>query len=200
MPICGKSKQLLAHAEHCQLLRPNNLGLNLLQETLDLNKLHIAQNVDKENTAAPAISSNHQPMPACTPIGPPLKWACTTLLSFGETQGLDAELQSEFNSDFLKLLVANGAPWLFANNPETHIFTDKWITPGTVIPNHKHLSGWILDKEVKDVEDQVKLKIQGKMGTQQCDGWQNNAKKSVVSTMVTVENEVRLPHYQANNN
>ena len=139
-------------------------------------------------------------MPACTPIRPPLKWARTTLLSFGETQGLDAELQSKFNHDFLTLLVANGAPWLFANNPETHIFTDKWITPGTVIPNHKHLSGWILDKEVKDVEDQVKLKIQGKMGTRQCDGWKNNAKKSVVSTMVTVENEVRLPHYQANNN
>jgi hypothetical protein len=53
---------------------------------------------------------------------------------------------------------------------------------------------------VKDVEDQVKLKIQGKMGTRQCDGWKNNAKKSVVSTMFTVENEVRLPHYQANNN
>ena len=199
-PICGKSKQLLAHAERCQLLRPNNLGSNLLQETLDLNKLHIARNADKENTAAPALSATQQLMPARTLIGPPLKRARTTLLSFGETQGLDAELQSEFNHDFLKLLVANGSPWLFANNPETHIFADKWITPGAVIPDRKQLSGRILDKEVKDVEDRVKLKIQGKVGTGQCDGWKNNAKKSVVSTMVTVENEVRLPHYQANNN
>jgi hypothetical protein len=38
----------------------------------------------------------------------------------------------------------------------------------------------------------MKLKIQGKVGTKQWDGWKNNAKKSVVSTMVTVKNEVRL--------
>ena len=198
MPICGKPKQLLAHAERCQLLRPNNLGSNLLQETLDLNKLRIAQNADKENTA-PALLPT-QLMPARTPIGPPLKWARTTLLSFRETQGLGEELQNEFNDNFLKLLVANGSPWLFANNPEMRIFADKWITPGAVIPDRKQLSGRILDKEVKSVEDRMKLKIQGKVGTGQCDGWKNNAKKSVVSTMVTVENEVRLPHYQANNN
>ena len=52
------------------------------------------------------------------------------------------------------------------------------------------LSGWILDDEVKLTEDRVKLKVDGKIGTGQCDGWKNNAKKSVVSTMVTVENEV----------
>ena len=151
-PICGKPKQLLAHAEHCQLLRPNNLGLNLLQETLDFNKLCIAQNADNENMAiAPALLPT-QLIPTCILIGPPLKWAHTTLLSFRETQGLGEELQNKFNSDFLKLLVANGSPWLFANL-ETHIFADKWITPGAVIPDHKQLSGWILDKEVKGVED-----------------------------------------------
>ena len=38
----------------------------------------------------------------------------------------------------------------------------------------------------------MKLKIQQKVGTGQCDRWKNNAKKNVVSTMVTVENEVKL--------
>jgi hypothetical protein len=138
MPICGKPKQLLAHAEHCQLLRPNNLGSNLLQETLDLNKLRITQNADKENIAtAPALSATQQLMPARTLIGPPLKRAHSNLLSFGEIQGLCEELQNKFNHDFLKLLVANGSLWLFANNLETHIFANKWITPGTVIPNCK---------------------------------------------------------------
>jgi len=65
------------------------------------------------------------------------------------------------------------------------------MTLGAVIPDHKQLSGQILDQEVESVE-RMKLKIQGKVGTGQCDGWKNNAKKSVVSTMVTVENEVRL--------
>jgi hypothetical protein len=112
------------------------------------------------------------------------------MLNFGETQNLNAETQIEFSKDFLKLLIANGAPFLFANNPETHIFAAKWITPGAVIPDCKKLSGQILDDEVKVTEDRVKLKVQGKVGTGQCDGWKNNAKKSVVSMMVTVENEV----------
>jgi hypothetical protein len=65
MPICGKPKQLLAHAGHCQLLRTNNFRSNLLQETLDLNKLPITQNADKENMAtAPALSPTQQLMPA----------------------------------------------------------------------------------------------------------------------------------------
>jgi hypothetical protein len=38
----------------------------------------------------------------------------------------------------------------------------------------------------------MKLQTQGKVGTGQCDGWKNKAKKSVVSTMVMVENKVGL--------
>jgi hypothetical protein len=52
------------------------------------------------------------------------------------------------------------------------------------------LAGHILDNKAKLTEDQMKLKIQGRVSTGQCDGWKNMAKKSVVSTMVTVENEV----------
>ena len=112
------------------------------------------------------------------------------MLNFGETQSLNVETQLKFSNDSLKLLIANSAPFLFANNPETRIFAAKWITPGTVIPDHKKLSSQILDDKVKVTEDQVKLKVQGKVSTGQCDRWKNNAKKSVVSMMVTVKNEV----------
>jgi hypothetical protein len=177
---------MLLHAERCLLLRLDKLGSNLLQETLDLEQLRIARQADKENigTALPA--------PTCTLIRPLLKCACTTLLSFEETQGLSKELQAGFSTDLLKLLVANSSAWLFANNPETHIFASKWMTPGAVIPDHKQLSRQILDQEVESVEERMKLKIQGKVGTGQCDRWKNNTKKCVVSTMVMVENEVRL--------
>ena len=116
---------MLLHAERCLLLRLDKLGSNLLQETLDLERLRIARQADKENigTALPA--------PTCTPIGPPLKRARTTLLSFGETQGLSKELQAEFSTDLLKLLIANGSVWLFANNPETHIFASKMDDTGS---------------------------------------------------------------------
>jgi hypothetical protein len=75
------------------------------------------------------------------------------MLSFGETQSLNTETQLEFSKDFLKLLIGNGTPFLFANNPETCIFTAKWITPGAMIPDHKKLSSWILDDEVKVMEN-----------------------------------------------
>jgi len=51
------------------------------------------------------------------------------------------------------------------------------MTPGAIIPDCKQLSGQILDKEFKLVEDWMKLNIQGKIGTGQCDGWKNNVKK-----------------------
>jgi hypothetical protein len=66
---------------------------------------------------------------------------------------------------------------------------DKW-TGGGIVPDRRVLSGSVLDNQVAEVEAGVKAKIQGKVGIAQCDGWKNNAKKSVVSTMIMVENEV----------
>jgi hypothetical protein len=142
------------HAQCYLFLKPDKLGSNLLEETLDLNWLHLAQQANIENTA-PVLSAPTQQLTHA----PALKWARTTLLSFGKTQGLGEEMQEEFSNDFLKLLVANGSPWLFANNPKTHIFANKWMTPGAIIPDRKKLSRWILDKEVKLIEDRMKLKI-----------------------------------------
>jgi hypothetical protein len=191
-PICGKLKQMKTHAEHCLLLKPDKLGTNLLEETLQSHQLCVAQQANIENTPPSSGSPNQQLPCTCMPSGPPLKRAWTTLLSFGETQSLDAETQLKFNSDFFKLLIATGSPFLFANNPETCIFANKWMLPGAVIPDRKKLAGHILDNKVKLTEDQMKLKIQGRVGMGQCDGWKNKAKKSVVSMMVTVENEVRI--------
>jgi hypothetical protein len=66
----------------------------------------------------------------------------------------------------------------------------KWI-PGAVVPDRHTLSGSILDRQSQRVETQMKDKLNGKLATGQCDGWKNNAKVSVVTMMVTVDNEVR---------
>ena len=71
------------------------------------------------------------------------------------------------------------------------MFLEKWSC-GPPTSNHKKLSGAVLDSEVVKAEERVRQKIQGKVGTGQCDGWKNKAKKSVVSTMLMVENEVRV--------
>jgi len=59
-----------------------------------------------------------------------------------------------------------------------------------VIPDHCILSGQVLNEQVKKVKENIKVKVQGKLVTGKCDGWKNIAKTSVVTTMMSVENEV----------
>jgi hypothetical protein len=119
-----------------------------------------------------------------------LKRTCTaTDVSYGDAPAYDNELQKDFRNDLCKLMVANGWAWRSANNPETCIFMNKW-TGGGIVPDRRVLSGSVLNSQVTEVEERVKEKIKGKVGIAQCDGWKNNAKKSVVSTMIMVENEV----------
>jgi hypothetical protein len=157
---------------------------------------------DKENAHIPAMPvSNRNIVTPFTPHGQgslvarPLKRTRTaTDVSYGDAPAYHDELQKEFRDDFCRLLVANGWAWRSANNPETRLFMDKW-TGGGIVPDRKVLSGSVLDNQVAEVEARVKTKIQGKVGIAQCDGWKNGAKKSVVSTMIMVENEVRMFWY-----
>lgn len=47
-----------------------------------------------------------------------------------------------------------------------------------------------MNEQVKKVKENIKVKVQGKLVTGKCDGWKNIAKTSVVTTMMSVENEV----------
>jgi hypothetical protein len=102
-------------------------------------------------------------------------------------------LQQEFGEDFCRLLVATRSAWNFANNPQTHLFAQKWMA-GAVVPDRRTLSGPILDREAAKVEDKLKFKLKGKLAMFQTDGWKNKAKQSIVATMATVGSEVRLCH------
>lgn len=73
-------------------------------------------------------------------------------------------MQSEFGEDLCKLFVAIRAPWNSANNPQAHIFFQKWV-PGAVVPDRRTLSGPILDQEVAKVEESLKLKLQGRLAS-----------------------------------
>ncbi|KZP28056.1 hypothetical protein FIBSPDRAFT_692517, partial [Athelia psychrophila] len=96
-----------------------------------------------------------------------------------------------FSGDLCKLFVACSFLWLAVGNPQMHLFTDKWM-PGMAIPDRRVLSGRVLDSEVARVEMQLADKVNGKLGTGQCDGWKNVAKTNVITSMMTVENEPYL--------
>lgn len=99
-------------------------------------------------------------------------------------------LQDEFSADLCKLIVASNASWRIADVPTLHRFIHKWVGPEVLVQNRRVLSGRVLVKEVAKVKGDIVAKVKGKMATGQCDGWKNVAKSSVVSTLMTVENEV----------
>jgi hypothetical protein len=80
--------------------------------------------------------------------------------------------------------------WVAAEKPGLHRFIQKWVGPEVVVQDRRILSGKVLDKEVKKVEDAVHHKVQGKSATGQCDGWKNVAKSSIVSSVMSIENIV----------
>jgi hypothetical protein len=100
-------------------------------------------------------------------------------------------LQQEFGEDFCKLLIATRSSWNTAHNPQMRLFVEKWI-PGAIVPDHRTLSGPILDREAGKVEEKLKLKLKGRKATFQTDGWKNKAKQAIVATMVSVDFEVSM--------
>lgn len=99
--------------------------------------------------------------------------------------------QEEFESDLCKLFIACGVAWNSANNPQTHKFAERWFPANVLVPDCRILSGRVLDKEATKVEDRIATAVKGKFATGQGNGWKNVAKTSVITTVMTVEREVR---------
>jgi hypothetical protein len=91
--------------------------------------------------------------------------------------------------------VSTGSPWDFANDPEVRIFMSRWI-PGCSVPDHRTLSGPVLNRLADKVEEGMKEKMKGKMVTAMCHGWENIAKQSMVSMTVVADCEVSLLVFQ----
>ncbi|KAI0040417.1 hypothetical protein FA95DRAFT_1459517, partial [Auriscalpium vulgare] len=101
------------------------------------------------------------------------------------------DLQTRFGDDLCKVFISCGMAWNAANDAELRLFMAKWV-PGAQVPDRQVLSGVTLNRAVERVEVKIKTKVQGKLGTGQCDGWKNIAKTSVVTSMMSVEHEAHL--------
>jgi hypothetical protein len=193
-PIVGKAHQLIVHATSCGWLEPANLETDMREKVLA--QVAESKNANKENVEPQATMGLHSPI---TPnhAHRPLKRLRTAESSYNQIPCWSPEIQKEFDEDFVRLLVANGNAWRMADNPQTKIWMEKW-SRGPPSSGRKKLSGAVLDAEVLKAENRVREKIVGKVGTGTCDGWKNKAKKSVVSTMLMVENEVRISAAEMN--
>src|SRR5882762_2627901 len=189
-PIMGKAHQLTVHVKSCTLLQPANLGTDL-RETV-LAQIAKLKTVNKENVETRSgMGGMHSESPITpSPAHCPLKRVHTAESSYNQIPCWSPEIQKEYDEDFVRLLIANGSAWRMADNPQTKIWMKKW-SHSPPASNRKKLSGPVLNAEVLKVENHVREKIHGKVGTRQYDGWKNKAKKSVESKMIMEEDEVR---------
>ena len=107
------------------------------------------------------------------------------------------EIRDEFQHDHCLTFVSSGLAWNAISDVQMCHFLAKWI-PGAEIPDCHKLSGPILNEEAKRVTSKIRLRTQGCFATGQSDGWKNVAKASVITSMITVDFEVKWHTVRAN--
>ncbi|KAF8844642.1 hypothetical protein BDN67DRAFT_666973 [Paxillus ammoniavirescens] len=105
---------------------------------------------------------------------------------FTETQPWSEARQAEFAADLCQLIIACNMAWLAVEIPYWRAFFSKWL-PGVMMPGRQELSGRVLDEQVENLLGEMKVKVQDRYGTGQCDGWKNVSKTSIIGTMINVE-------------
>ncbi|KAF9230433.1 hypothetical protein BU15DRAFT_30072, partial [Melanogaster broomeanus] len=94
--------------------------------------------------------------------------------------------QAEFAADLCRLVIACNMAWLAVEIPYWRAFFQKCSSktrpessclPGIKAPG----------SQVGDLLEEMKLKVQDRYGTGQCDGWKNVSKTSIIGTMINVE-------------
>ncbi|KAG7096075.1 hypothetical protein E1B28_006756 [Marasmius oreades] len=78
----------------------------------------------------------------------------------------DAEQQSEFGQDLVRLFTSCNWSWNTANAPQFWLFFGKYL-PQAQVPD---LSGRMLDSEAERVQEQTRKSIEGSLATYQADG------------------------------
>lgn len=206
-PVVGKGYKMEHHFKKCPAVIPS-VRQSIIAE-LD---------AFKENNApsnqTPSSTGNGQPytpspstgtpatftfsMPtvplstASTTLSRPLKRS-RTLDTMGTSPGphidWSAAHQQEFCEDLCKVFVSCGIAWNVLSDAELQLFVNKWI-PRAKLPDRRALSGVFLDREVAKAEARTREKVEGELGTGQCDGWKNVSKTPVITSMMRVQREV----------
>ncbi|KIJ61394.1 hypothetical protein HYDPIDRAFT_169663 [Hydnomerulius pinastri MD-312] len=112
---------------------------------------------------------------------------------FSQTQPWSEARQAEFAADLCRLVIVCNMAWLAVEMPYWRAFFAKWL-PSALMPGRQELSGRVLNEEADKVVAEMKVKVEGRYGTGQCDGWKNVSKTSIIGTMVNVEYTPHILH------
>ena len=102
----------------------------------------------------------------------------------------DEACQTEVAHDLCKLFAACGISWNVIDNPQFHLFFEKWL-PRARIPDRRALSGSVLNTVAEEAVGAVKVRVAGKLAMGQSDGWKNIARTNVISSVMSVDHQVR---------
>ena len=208
--MCGKAERMKSHLKHCKNISDDERTLALLNAAKAAPLLPSpSQIITAPNTPQAGLISSPAPSTSArvqtlnttrrntnsNPIRKATSLYDNSHLSGGGVRSLakvlsPSELQDELSADLCRLLIELNTAWAATDRPGLHQFIRKWIGTEVVVQDRRILSGKVLDKEVLKVEDAIRLFVQGKLATGQCDGWKNVAKSNVVTSLMTVENVV----------
>ena len=95
----------------------------------------------------------------------------------------------------LKLLfIACNIAWSAVEHPFFRVFFARWL-PYAILPGRKSMSQGILDRLAGSVEKEMKVRVDSRYATGQCDGWKNITKRSLVASIINVEYTVSPKSY-----
>ncbi|KAF8964937.1 hypothetical protein BDZ97DRAFT_2001757 [Flammula alnicola] len=205
-PIAGKAERMKTHVKQCKNMSDDERTLALLSATKAAPRLP-SQNITGPSTfrvapiSSPVTSAATHVQVVSTagknsnsnPIRRSRSLYDNSLASGGGVRSLaknlsPSDLQDEFSADLCRLLIELNTAWAAADRPGLHRFIHKWVGPEVAVQDRRILSGRVLDKEVKKVEAAIRLIVQGKLATGECDGWKNVAKSNVITSLMTVDN------------
>lgn len=189
LPICGKPELMIKHLRKCQNVDSDTQNWAIDERT--------ATEKGKENSRTSLRHTTEG-----TPHAKRLKISDSSEDLYGAISLSHARpstqasyptalfAQDDFEQDMCDLFISNNWAWNAANSTRWRRFLQRWI-PGSQPVTAERLSGSILDQRYAAVKERIKPRVEGKLATGSCDGWKDIAKTNLVSSLATVDRDVR---------
>ena len=200
-PVCGRAEQMSSHARSCR--HQDEEEVKVIAAEHEAAKRVRSGNENRENTAPISTSSSASTSTSQALIQvPPLKRAriagidsSLAHIKIPFTPSWDRDCQKLFGDDLAKVFAANSLAWNVAENAQFRAFLHKWL-PSAQVPGRRALSGTHLNNAAEEAVTQAIGGVAGRYAMGQCDGWKSIAKTNMVSSVMSVDFQVRTAAFR----
>ncbi|QRV73696.1 hAT family dimerization protein [Ceratobasidium sp. AG-Ba] len=183
-PMCGRPSTFRPHIRHCPHV-PLEAKQKLAEEEAARNPVDNSSQLDPDFGLDRSGPLPPRPAPgssfASTSLPPPYHG-----IQIREPLDLTPAEAKSFQSDILRLFVANNFALNAVGSVETRLFFNKYF-PGAQLPTRQALGGRILKEAVRESEERMLQAVHGKLATGMSDGWKDKRKRALLAYMANVD-------------